>query len=248
MTDVLGIEEIDNPFGQVSLITGDTVSDADRLSAVRDEIETRSPFFINTHFMVTHGPAFRVEKRVFSSGQKQQDPWQRDFYDDAVLQFDSYVARVYEALETSGKLDDTILIVTSDHGIEYDTSKRVPLMIRLPHGRDAGRSTVNVQRMDIAPTILDALGLQKPAWMVGESLLRPEELSNDRQILATSVSVRQFSNHFGFRSGRNDVVLTSIRCQSWIRRAPDGSTEHGAVTGSTSRCREEPVKPAAFDG
>jgi arylsulfatase A-like enzyme len=83
---------------------------------------------------------------------------------------------------------DTLVIVTADHGEElddhgcwfdhhglYDTNVRVPLLLRFPDGRGAGRgypSLVGV--LDLAPTVLDTLGLGELALehgMPGRSLL-----------------------------------------------------------------------------
>jgi arylsulfatase A-like enzyme len=48
----------------------------------------------------------------------------------------------------------------------------VPLIIRLAQGSRQGRVDETVQTIDIAPTIVDALGLDPPDWMTGRSLLR----------------------------------------------------------------------------
>ena len=95
-----------------------------------------------------------------------------DFYDDAVLDFDLSLKRVMRYLRREGILDKTIIILYSDHGERFTTADRVPLLIRFPRGERAGRIAANVQNLDIAPTILDALGAEAPAWMEGTSLLR----------------------------------------------------------------------------
>ena len=95
----------------------------------------------------------------------------RNFYDDAIRQFDSYVRSIYLDLLRLNKLDDTIIVMTSDHGRDWNESSRVPLAIRFPHAAHAGSSRVNVERLDIAPTILSALGFVPPSWMQGRNLL-----------------------------------------------------------------------------
>ena len=52
------------------------------------------------------------------------------------------------------------------------------LLIRFPRQEHRGRITSNTQRVDIAPTIVDYLGGEVPAWMTGQSLIGPEP---DRQ-------------------------------------------------------------------
>ena len=234
--DVLGIRELTNPYSQVSHIVGDTLSDEDRLSAVLEEIEDHSRLFTNTHFMVTHGPVFTLDDPVFSRGAEQAEPWERDFYDDSLRQFDSYVQAVYEQLEDTGKLDDTLFIVTSDHGIRYDATKRVPLLIRFPGAAPAGRVDTNVQRLDVAPTVLDVMGFEAPDWMTGQSLLDPSQLDPEREIVATTTATRVFPNHLGFRPRDGEVLVTTIRCNTYVTEQPSGEADRGRVVGSTARC------------
>jgi hypothetical protein len=94
-----------------------------------------------------------------------------DFYDDAILDFDGYVMNIVGYLEEKGFLDHTIIVVHTDHGQKYETFEKLPLIIRFPRGEHAGRISDNVQYIDLAPTILDYLGLEIPPWMEGTSLL-----------------------------------------------------------------------------
>ena len=54
-----------------------------------------------------------------------------------------------------------------------DVTKRVPLIFFLPGGGHAGRRSENVTLLDIAPTVLDSLGIRVPDYMEGRSLLKP---------------------------------------------------------------------------
>ncbi len=245
--DVLGIEEMSNPYAQVATVVGDTITDDQRAEGVIDAIGGDRPFFVNTHFMSTHGPVYDdLDDPVFSANIAQTERWQRDFYDDALTSYDDRVKQIYEALERAGKLDDTILVVTSDHGIEYDATKRVPLLIRLPGGAGAGSFAANVERADLAPTVLATLGYAPPSWMTGMNLLDPSSLPADREILATSSSVREFSNNQGFHAGASDVLVTAIRCRWYVQRDPDGKSRSGEVAGSTATCDERPDAPPAY--
>ena len=75
-------------------------------------------------------------------------------------------------LGRKGLLDDTIVVVYSDHGEQFTTFDRLPLLFRFPGGEHAGRVSENVHNLDVAPTLLDALGVEPPPWMDGTSLLR----------------------------------------------------------------------------
>lgn len=136
--------------------------------------ETEEPFFAHLHLMVTHGPWFRVKKHVFSPDRPQASEWMVDYYDDSILGFDEYVADIFEALEREGKLASTLLVIHSDHGAAWSNRTRIPLLFVFPEGENAGRVRHNVQTTDIAPTILDYMGLSKPAWMSGRSILDAE--------------------------------------------------------------------------
>lgn len=243
LADVFGIRELDNPYSQVSHIVGDSLSDEERLAGTIHELAEPGPRFVNTHFMGSHGPVFNVERSEFAD-REQERPWQGDHYDDAIREFDRKVEATYTALNEAGDLDDTIIVVTSDHGQQYDATKRVPLLIRLPERQGAGRYDVNVQRLDVAPTILEALGVSKPDWMEGESLLRPARIRTDREIRATTAPERKFAQQLGFRERRDGLIVTTIRCRAFVSRSPDGELRRGLVPGSTSSCRDRPKAAA----
>lgn len=83
--------------------------------------------------------------------------------------FDSHVTEILDFLESKGELDNTIVIVTSDHGMpfpraksdEYDDSNHIPLAVMWGKNvKDPGRVISEyVSLIDIAPTIFDAVGL-----------------------------------------------------------------------------------------
>ena len=100
--DAVGYRELQNPYDEVGTEEVDTGKDADRLAGVLHEIRTQDKFFINTHFMVTHGPRFVLSQRLFSRGKQQSFAWQSSFYDDAIRQFDSYIGDVYRELRATG--------------------------------------------------------------------------------------------------------------------------------------------------
>jgi hypothetical protein len=137
-------------------------------------LKTDRPLFVHVQLMGTHGARFYPRQRLFSAGEDQTQEWMPDFVDDAVLDFDAYVGELTDTLSVAGLLDNTILIIYSDHVDRWRTNGRIPLLIRFPHGEHAGRIRNNTQNMDIAPTLLDYLGMETPAWMSGKSLLEGE--------------------------------------------------------------------------
>jgi hypothetical protein len=129
------------------------------------------PVFVHVHMLGTHGPRFEIRDQVFSAGQTQEQDWMIDFYDDAILSFDQYVGELFEYLTKSGQLENTVVIVYSDHGRRWSVHQRVPLLFWFPHQEYTGVMQGNVQNVDIAPTLLGYLGVPIPEWMTGESLI-----------------------------------------------------------------------------
>jgi arylsulfatase A-like enzyme len=87
-------------------------------------------------------------------------------------------------LRRAGRWDDTLLVVTADHGESlgehdlwfqhgwyvYDDTARVPLLVRAP-GLAASRIGATVSLVDLLPTVTDLLGLVPPSGLEGESLV-----------------------------------------------------------------------------
>ncbi|MDD3642175.1 MAG: sulfatase-like hydrolase/transferase [Candidatus Krumholzibacteria bacterium] len=134
--------------------------------------ESSAPFFVHLHLLGTHGPKFRITpNNVFSAGQREHANWMDDFYDDAILAFDNEVRNIVGRLEKTENPDNTLIVICTDHGQKWSVDKRLPLIFVFPEGPRGKRIAANVQNLDIAPTILDYLGIEKPAWMEGASLL-----------------------------------------------------------------------------
>ncbi len=99
-------------------------------------------------------------------------------------QIDREVGRVLEALDRTGQRGRTVVIFTSDHGemlgdhgvylkgpFMYDPAVRVPLIVAMPGAVAGGRrARALVELVDLAPTLLEAAGLDVPGNMQGRSL------------------------------------------------------------------------------
>jgi arylsulfatase A-like enzyme len=97
---------------------------------------------------------------------------------------DDNVGRVLEALTRLGKLDDTVIVLNSDHGFflgewgfynkmfMHEPSIRVPLAVRYPRLIRPGEASEKMAlNLDITPTLLELAGLKVPEWMQGRSLV-----------------------------------------------------------------------------
>jgi arylsulfatase A-like enzyme len=93
---------------------------------------------------------------------------------------DQGIGTVLNALEENELVDDTLVILTTDHGLAfpdakctmYDRGIGVMLLLRGPGGCERGRvSDALVSHLDLYPTICDVTGLDPPTWLEGTSLL-----------------------------------------------------------------------------
>ena len=106
-------------------------------------------------------------------------------YGEAIHSLDREIGRLLDYLESKGLQDETIIIYTSDNGYQwgeheltdkrwaYETSIRIPFVMKLPDGSHAGtRNEKLIANVDVAATFLDAAGLTLPDYMEGMSLLK----------------------------------------------------------------------------
>ncbi len=102
-----------------------------------------------------------------------------DYYFE-VQRFDSDVSKAIARLEEIGELENTIIVITGDHGMPfprcksnlYDSGTRVPLAIRWGQKIKKGLEFKDfVSLTDLAPTFLQAASVMAPIEMTGKSLL-----------------------------------------------------------------------------
>ncbi len=106
-----------------------------------------------------------------------------DLYDSGIAFTDHHLGRLFRKLEDLDLADDTLVVLTSDHGEAlgehglaahsclYDFNLMVPLVFALPGGKGVGQSVeTQVRSVDILPTVLELVGLPVPAGLDGRSL------------------------------------------------------------------------------
>jgi len=212
------------------------------------------PFFVQMHLLGTHGPNFHFQEQVFSKGQ---DPatykeWAPDFYDDSILGFDQKLAQIIQALQARGLYEDTLIIIGSDHAREWSTTQRLPLLIHFPGGEHAGRIRANVDNLDIAPTVLDYLGVPPPAWMQGRSLIDRAPLADAPLFIASAIFPDEMPIPLWVTWMRQPITafhpfetLDVIYCERWYTlKLVEGTLAQGPVEGSTAPCQADGVTEA----
>jgi arylsulfatase A-like enzyme/Flp pilus assembly protein TadD len=135
------------------------------------------PFFLWVHLYDAHDPYDPPEP--FKTHYASQP------YDGEIAYADSAVGKLLDALRKHGLYDETMIAVMADHGESlgahgenthgiflYDETLHVPLLIKLPLNRAAGKHVeTRVGLVDVAPTILQEAGVAVPKEIQGESLL-----------------------------------------------------------------------------
>ena len=104
-------------------------------------------------------------------------------YDGGIAYTDAQIGKVVEWLKQHNAYDNTMIVVTSDHGESfgernhvghansaYQNLLHVPLLIKYPHGGHRGAESHPVSLIDVAPTILSTLGVPVPPTMQGRNL------------------------------------------------------------------------------
>jgi arylsulfatase A-like enzyme len=125
------------------------------------------------------------------------------FYDARIRESDEHVGQIMAELKALGIADETLVILSADHGEEffehrgcdhgqtlYDEVLQVPLLMRHPSVIPAGeRIAEQVRLVDIMPTVLAALELPIPPGTVGHSLLPlARGIGGDRAVLGGFLS------------------------------------------------------------
>jgi arylsulfatase A-like enzyme len=177
----------------------------------------RSPVFVYLHYMDVHHP-YDPPPSYRTFGERPQD-----LYDGALRYLDDQLAEFHATLERLGMLENTIFVVTSDHGEEFGehggryhgtTLHReqieVPWIVswrkRVPVGRRPGA----VRNLDVAPTLLDLVGVTPPTTFQGRSLRRRIlEPGGDAE-----ASPPWFSQ-VGLNEGARDRDLLAVGAEGW---------------------------------
>jgi arylsulfatase A-like enzyme/Flp pilus assembly protein TadD len=176
------------------------------------------PFFLWVHYFDPHAP------------YDPPPPFDREFagreYDGEIAYTDACLGRLLAALESHGHADDTLVVVTSDHGeglgaheekthgiFIYDSTLHIPLIIAGPGVRARGRKVdAEVGLVDLFPTICDLLSWPAPQGLPGRSLApmasapRPDRAPKARAVYIESMAPLL---------SRNWAPLRGVRTAEW---------------------------------
>ncbi len=155
-------------------------TDADATESAMEFIVNNSGerFLLYVHYMDVHQYLYADTSPNFGTSFS-------DFYDSAIHWTDRNVGSLIEGLRAQGILDNTVIVIASDHGEEfyehgseghakdlYSTVQHVPLIIALPFALDQPIVVEQaVANVDIWPTVLDLVGLPPLPDTDGRSLV-----------------------------------------------------------------------------
>lgn len=138
-------------------------------------------FFLWTHFSDPHAPYISHDEFIsrWKSGDKTTSR-----YDSEIAYTDVHIGRLLKRIEGLGLTDDSLVLLLADHGESlgehdytghgrrvFDPSMRIPLILSGPGIPSNSRSEIPAQMLDVAPTILNYLGIERPDHMEGRDLL-----------------------------------------------------------------------------
>jgi len=185
----------------------------------------KQPFFVFSWTQGTHhpyGPDDGTQSPGWDNPDLLSDPktygnmwWDLGRYMCALYELDKQIARLFSALRERGLAEDTIVIVTGDHGEAFgfphesyghsgkvhQEDVHVPLLIWNPKlFRNVPRSNAVGGHVDLSPTILDLLNVPTPATWQGHSLFSPSHPGRAYSYGAMD------DYYFGVREGRYKYI------------------------------------------
>jgi arylsulfatase A-like enzyme len=243
--------QLDQGFDEYHHFTGNSFARAvdESLDMLRNAGE--EPFFVFLHTYEVHHP-YRPDPAhlaIFESGYAGQLPNHIEIelleqinagernadaadlahivatYDAGIRSVDGEFRRLIDWLKTEGLYEDTLILLTSDHGEEfsehgkmgwhshtlYDELLRVPLAIKLPGQRLAGTRVAELVRgIDVAPSILAELALPSPSEWDGVDLLERIESRPTEPLVAISALDGGGVNDSSIRTDRWKLIRTQV--------------------------------------
>jgi arylsulfatase A-like enzyme len=187
--------------------------------------------FLFLHLFDAHWPYFPPEELIARFGERPKDMSEllkkvidrrppsgpeeieglKRLYDAEVFQIDRELGRFIEALKAAGRYDESLIVVTADHGegfyehgfwqhseVIYNEVSHIPLIVKWPGNSPRGRESRVASQLDIFPTILEAASLPTPHERKGltsaEGASAFTEITwegNERRGAAMKVAVRK---------------------------------------------------------
>jgi arylsulfatase len=163
-----------------------------------DGREESDPFFLWLHYMDVHGPYQSKTGNTYLNKYRGERLWRkaqngtlsdeerreiRELYREEVEYTDEQLGVLLDALNDRGLLEDTLVVLTADHGEGfgehgtyshphrlYDELIHVPLLVRRPDATTSQTVSTPVELVDVFPTLCARAGVDAPPSLAGEPL------------------------------------------------------------------------------
>ncbi len=200
-------------------------------------------FFLFLHYWDTHTPYncprnfFEKKKRNMTSKEVLLSK-----YNGAVRYVDQQIGRLFDSLREEGLLEDTLIIITSDHGESltehdilfdhhglYDVTTHVPLILYYPKGFSEPRRMKGlVQHIDLAPTIYELLNIKYKDYELDGASLMPLIRGEKREIRQFVFNEESYvQRKIGFRTKKFKYIFSpdSVGMCNYCQQVHGGEEE-----------------------
>jgi arylsulfatase A-like enzyme len=247
------------------------VQDADFVTRLAEKRICRlknDPFFLFLHYWDTHTP-YNCPRNYSPASGKARGPEQvfSAKYEGAVRYVDEQIGRLRDLLEKQGLLDDTLIIITSDHGESltehdiffdhhglYDVTTHVPLILFHPKLFPSPRKIDSlIQHVDLVPSLCDLLEIDpQPFAFDGKSftpLLKQKESPMREYIFAEEsyvqrkVAIRNLRHKFIFAPDGKGVCSYCLKVHGGAEELYDLQAD---PEETDNRADRQPVEAAAL--
>ncbi len=226
----------------------------ERLLERATELRGREPYFLYLHYMDVHAP-YRERPPLFD-GSLEGNARKVSAYDSGIRTVDEHIRRASEALRWD---EDTLLVVTADHGEELGDRGRfghgaalfaelldVPLLVHGP-GIPPRRVPDRVSLVDVLPTLREAAGLPAASTDAGVSLM-PLLRDPDARLAPRPIFAHLWRRQA--KDGREQALRVTI-LGDWKRIGGDSSGTmlfnlREDPRETRNRAREEPEREGAL--
>ena len=160
----------------------DLTDDALEWATQHHEEDGGRPFFLWVHYVDPHAPYRFHEEYAERLGVNEGKLTRVDRYDTEIAAVDTAIGRLLEGIEDLVADDNLVIVFTADHGESlgdhnywghgrylYEPSLRIPLGIVWKGRIRPGTATSQATLLDLAPTLLDLVGVAAPEELTGSS-------------------------------------------------------------------------------
>ncbi len=184
------------------------------------ELKSSAPYFLYVHLNDVHLPYHKHKQYFRPATERRMDRAAR--YRSEISYVDAWLKKLYALLDMD---EDTLLVILSDHGEEFwdhggtehgpKLYRELMQVLMMFHGPDLGigptRVFLNTSLIDVFPTLMDALALEKPQPAEGMSLWPMLTSSKTQHETVTRLEGRALFGHRIFSTRRKLAVWAIIQ-------------------------------------